>query len=195
MIPALVALAATAAVQADAPAPPGTELWRGARLGMTPAQVQAAFPKAHPVVDGESLLDDAKQLFILPGERLPTGDTATASFYFRGDSLIEVKLVADVPQGRTDANIGRAEAISNSLVSAYGKPTNCGPRQGLLAYECDWISRGLSITVSYMDVAGQSPLLETAIRGIVNPDAPVARALAPKPGTAASRATHEPSAR
>ena len=108
---------------------------------MTPAQVQAAFPAARPVIEGESLLDTAKELFILPGVRLPTGLPATMAFYFRGDSLNEVKLTADVPQGQTAANVRRAEALADALKRTYGKPVTCGARQSLLAFECDWISR------------------------------------------------------
>jgi hypothetical protein len=175
MIPLLVALAAAPAVQADVAATPGTPLWDRARVGMTPAQVQAAFPTARPVVNGESLLDNAKERFRLEGVRLPNGGRATASFYFRGDSLNEVKLVADVPSGQTQANVRRAVAIANALKPIYGKPTTCGPREGLLAFECDWVSHGLSVSVTYMDVAGESPLLETAIRGIVASDAQVPR--------------------
>jgi hypothetical protein len=97
------------------------------------------------------------------------------SFYFRGDSLNEVKLNADVPPGQTQANVRRAMAIANSLKPLFGKPTTCGTREGLLAFECDWVSHGLSVSVTYMDVAGQSPLLETAIRGIVASDAQIPR--------------------
>ncbi len=193
MIPALVALAATAAVQspaaiqtpaavpADAPAAVGTQIWDGARIGMTPEQVRRAFPAAKPVENGESLLDNAKELLKLSDVRLSTGDRATASFYFRGDSLNEIKFVADVPAGQTQANLKRAEAIANSLVPIFGKPSTCGPRQGLLAFECDWVHGGLSVSVTYMDVAGEAPLLETTIRGIVASDAQIPKQpLAPK---------------
>jgi hypothetical protein len=185
MIAVLVALAAAVpadarpvqadppVVQTEAAAQAGTPLCDGAKVGMTTAQVKAAFPRARSVVDGESLLDNAKERFRLTGVRLPTGERATVRFYFLGDSLNEVKLIADVPPGQTQANVRRAAAIANSLAPIYGKPSTCGPRQGLLAYECDWVSHGLSVSVTYMDVAGQSPLLETAIRGIVASDAQV----------------------
>jgi hypothetical protein len=194
MISLLAALAAVAAVQADAPPPPGTELWQGARVGMTPAQVQAAFPAARPVVEGESLLDNAKARLKLPGVRLPTGETATMNFYFRGDSLNEVKLIADVPPGRTADNVRRAQTIAGALTPRYGKPSTCGPREGLLAYECDWLDHGLSVSVTYMDVAGQSPLLETTIRAVVDSDSPAPHAFAPK-GASVDRARRDRSDR
>src|ERR1700740_986857 len=89
--PAAAAAPAPAQTGAEKPAKPGTPIWDGARIGMTPAQVQAAFPSAQPVVEGESLLDTAQELFVLPGVRLPTGLPATIAFFFRGDSLNEVK--------------------------------------------------------------------------------------------------------
>src|ERR1700740_2045781 len=88
---AAAAAPAPAAPGAETPARPGTPIWDGARIGMTPAQVQAAFPAAQPVDEGESLLDTAQELFVLPGVRLPTGLPATIAFFFRGDSLNEVK--------------------------------------------------------------------------------------------------------
>jgi hypothetical protein len=188
MIPVLIALAAAAsdpgpgpalaaatdpAVQsaAETPARPGTPLWDDALIGMTPDQVRATFPAARPVVDGESLLDTAKERFILPGVRLPTGLRATMTFFFRDDSLNEVKLNAAVPEGQTAANVRRAEALADALKRSFGKPVSCGPRQSLLAFECDWISRGLSVSITYMDVAGLSPMLETTVRGIVSTEA------------------------
>lgn len=209
MIPVLIALAAAAAAAgadpapapgsaptidpapaaAENPPPPGTPLWDGARIAMTPAQVHAAFPAAQPVAEGESLLDTAKELFVLPGVRLPTGLPATMTFYFRDDSLNEVKLEAIVPQGQTAANVHRAQALANALTRTYGKPVTCGPREGLLSFECDWISHGLSVSITYMDVAGQSPMLETTVRGIVGPETAVPpHGLTPNKGAPAARA-------
>ena len=87
------------------------------------------------------------------------------AFYFRGDGLNEVKLTADVPQGQTAANVRRAEALADALRRTYGKPVTCGARQSLLAFECDWISHGLSVSITYLDVAGLSPMLEITVRG------------------------------
>ena len=208
MIPVLIALAVAAAdpvpepvaatapasapAGAETPATPGTPLWDGALIGMTPAQVQAAFPAARPVAEGESLLDNAKELFVLSGVRLPTGGPATMAFYFRGDSLNEVKLSAVVPEGQTTANVHRAEALAEALKRSYGKPITCGTRQSLLAFECDWISRGLSVSITYLDVAGQSPMLETTVRGIVNTEATPPRGLSPNKGAPASRLGRTP---
>jgi hypothetical protein len=214
MIPVLIALAATAAITApepepvpaaataaasvpagaETPAAPGTTLWDGARVGMTPAQVQAAFPAARPVADGESLLDNAKELLVLSGLHLPTGLPAVMTFYFRGDSLNEVKLAAVVPEGQTAANVHRAEALAEALKQTYGKPITCGARESLLSFECDWIWRGLSVSITYMDVAGQSPMLETTVRGIVNTEATPPRGLSPNKGAPASRLGRVPAA-
>jgi hypothetical protein len=212
MIPVLIALIAAAADPAPAPesapapdhaaaaasisvpagaetsAQPGTPLWGDARIGMTPAQVQSAFPAARPVAAGESLLDTAKERLVLPRVRLPTGTPATMAFFFRDDSLNEVKLIADVPQGQTAANIRRAAALADALKRTYGKPVTCGKRESLLAFECDWISGGLSVSVTYMDVAGLSPMLETSVRGIVGTEAATPpQGFRPNKGAPASR--------
>jgi hypothetical protein len=216
MIPVLIALIAAAADPAPAPEPapdhaaaaasisvpagaetsaqPGTPLWGDARIGMTPAQVQSAFPAVRPVVAGESLLDTAKERLVLPRVRLPTGTPATMAFFFRDDSLNEVKLIADVPQGQTAANIRRAAALADALKRTYGKPVTCGTRESLLAFECDWISGGLSVSVTYMDVAGLSPMLETTVRGIVATEAAAPpQGFTPNRGAPAARRGHETS--
>lgn len=188
--PAAAAAAAPVPVAtgAETPARPGTPLWDDARIGMTPTQVQAAFPAARPVIEGELLLDTAKELFILPGVRLPTGLPATMAFYFRGEGLNEVKLTADVPQGQTAANVRRAEALANALRRSYGKPVTCGARQSLLAFECDWVTHGLSVSITYVDVAGLSPMLETTVRGIVSSEATTPpRGFEPNKGAPAAR--------
>lgn len=174
-----------------APAPAAVEIWRGARVGMSPAQVQALFPAAEVLSDGESLLDNAKARVRLAHVRIPSGDPGSAAFYFRSDALNEVRFVADVPSGRTEVNLRRAQAIADELSKTYGKPTTCGPRQGLLAFECDWLTDRLSVSVTYMDVAGQSPLLETAIRAVSDPYPASSRPTAPK-GSPADRKLRPP---
>jgi hypothetical protein len=183
---AVLALAAVDTAQ-DRPPPPGTELWNGAKVGMTPAQVQAIFPAAQVVHNGEALLDNAKQRLMLTGVRQPTGETATVGFYFRDESLNEVNIISNVPPGQTEANVKHAEAIAHYLAPRFGKPTTCGTREGLLAFECDWLKNGVSASVTYMDVAGQSPFLETAIRAIVDTDVTPSHAPAPKGSPAARR--------
>lgn len=170
MTQVLIALAAAAAAF-DAPAA-GLEIWRGAKVGMTPAEVRAAFPAVKPVADGEALLDNAKEKLRLDGVQLASGDRARARFFFRGEGLNEVKLLVEAPAGKTEANVKRAAAVADSLASAYGTPVACGARAGLLAYQCDWIAKGLSVSVTYLDVAGQSPLLDVTLRAIGASDAP-----------------------
>jgi len=186
--PAAAAAPARISAGAEVAAKPGTPLWDDARVGMTPDQVQATFPAARTVVDGESLLDTAKKLFSLRGVLLPTGLRATMGLYFRGDSLNEVKLDADVPEGQTAANVARAEALADALKRIYGQPVTCGRRESLLAFECDWISNGLSVSITYMDVSGLSPMLETTVRGIVTAEAaPPPRGFRPNKGAPAVR--------
>jgi hypothetical protein len=175
MIAALVALAVSAAPLAD-PGPHGLPIWRGAQVGMAPSDVRAVFPGVQPVSDGEALLDNAKERLRLDGVRLPGGEAASARFYFRGESLNEVRLLVDAPVGATAANVARARAVADRLAVEFGKPVACGPREGLLAYQCDWLSKGLSVSVTYMDVAGQSPLLDVTLRAVGGADAPPARA-------------------
>jgi hypothetical protein len=191
MIPILFALA-LAAAPADAP-PVGLEIWRGAKVGMTPQAVKTLFPAVRPVVDGESLLDNAKERLKLDGARLPTGDRASARFFFRDGGLNEVKLLVEAPPGKTAANVARAAAVSDSLTPVYGKPIACGAREGLLAYQCDWMNKGLSVSVTYMDVAGQSPLLDVTLRAIGPADAesphapPLPKSRAALPGDPVSK--------
>ena len=192
-IPAAAAVPPPVAAAAEAPAKPGTPLWDNARVGMTPDQLRAAMPGVRPVADGESLLDNAKELFILPGVRLPTGLTATMAFYFREDDLNEVKLEANVPAGQTATNVRSAEVLADALKQTYGKPITCGPRQSLLAFECDWIVNGLSVSITYMDIAGEAPMLETTVRGIVSSDATPPRGFTPKKGAPAVRPGPGPS--
>lgn len=129
---------------AAALADPALVLWQGARLGMTPAETQAAFPAARPT-PGRGADGVTEMSMPVEAARLP----ARARFLFRNDRLYAVSLVFEPPAGAT---INQARDLTGELRARYGEPYDCGPRRSSLSvqYFCNWRRDGLEIRLSYV---------------------------------------------
>ncbi len=172
---ALIAAAVLAAAP-SAPAvngPPTTaELWRGARINMTVAQVQALFPDGRPpapllvtlppvanaVVGGSAGWAVDEQVF---------GHPALATYYFSPTGLLEVVVsVKGLRLRHTRDNVGVARDIRAGLLRYYGRPTVCEDtaRRGLDRLDCRWATHQVQVGLSYVDYGGLGPNLDVAIR-------------------------------
>lgn len=150
-----------AAVATAAPPP---ELWRGARVGMTPSQVQEMFPTGRAAsglgVEGGGA----------PGWAMDEpvyGWPGTATFYFAGGRLTEVLVsLKDIKPSHTADNLKVARNLETALDGYYGKPAQCvdTSRGGMTRVDCGWSARGVRVGLSYQDLGGFSPTLDVAVR-------------------------------
>ena len=168
----LALLAAAAALAVPSPPPVAPELWRGARVGMTPAQVQALFPEgraaapvlltlppvANAVVGGSAAWAVDEAVF---------GRPALATYYFSPAGLLEVVVnVRGLRLRHTRDNVETARAIRTGLVAYYGQPKVCEDtaRRGLDRLDCRWVTPSVQVGLSYVDYGGLGPNLDVAIR-------------------------------
>ncbi len=156
--------AAPAKKPAAAPPPllVGPELWRGARIGMEPAEISARFPAAAPS-KGELLPDGARSELAL--DTTVGGALANAQFYFNANGL-ETIIVdrADVAPKKTEDNLAKAHRIVDELTAEYGEPTACTEQRQLAALTCTWIFGQSKAVLSYRDTGGWAPRLSLAYR-------------------------------
>lgn len=112
------------------------ELWNGAWLGMTPGEVQRAFPQA---AKGERTVDGGDMILRVPALRAG-GHDATAFLDFSGDHLhtVELLLSPDPPGGPIDT-----DEVKTQLSSKYGAPVDCAQGQE----RCEWHNGAVDITV------------------------------------------------
>ncbi len=117
------------------------ELWNGASLGMTPADVLKAFPKA---AQGERSIEGDDMILRVP-ELRAGGHDATAFFDFTGGGLntVELLLSPDRPGAAIDT-----EDVKTQLSSKYGPPVECDGRE-----RCEWRSGGVDITLIVAQLA------------------------------------------
>jgi hypothetical protein len=158
-----------AAAVSAAPPPPQPELWRGATVGMTLAQVQELFPTGHAVAGlgveggGTPGWAMAESVYGLPG---------TATFYFAGGTLREVLVsVTGVRPVHTADNLQVARNLEAALSGYYGKAAACvdSSARGLTRLDCDWSARGVRVGLSYQDLGGRTPTLDVAVRPVEPP--------------------------
>ena len=144
------------------PLPLGPELWHGARIGMSQADVATHFPAATPSA-GETLPNGAKSALSLSA---PLGGApATAQFYFDAHGLAAVIIDRrDVAAGKTDENLAKAHQVVDQLTSEYGKPANCSEQRRLAALTCIWTLGEAKAVASYRDVGGAAPTLTVSFR-------------------------------
>ena len=162
---------------AAAPAAPATqtlgpELWRGARVGMTPDQVHSLFPMArsaptslvtrppvaNAVVGGSAVWAVDEEVF---------GRSAYATYYFGSAGLLEVVVnVKGLRVRHTRDNFETARAIRSGLLQYYGRPTVCEDtaKRGLDRLDCRWATPLVQVGLSYVDYGGLSPNLDVAVR-------------------------------
>ena len=168
----MLALLAAAALAAAPPPPPTPELWRGARVGMTPAQVLALFPMAraapstlisrppvaNAVVGASAVWAVEEEVF---------GRPALATYYFAPTGLLEVVVnVKGLRVRRTLDNVETARGIRAGLIRYYGQPRVCEDtaQRGLDRLDCRWVTTSIQVGLSYVDYGGLSPNLDVAVR-------------------------------
>ncbi|HZL00366.1 MAG TPA: hypothetical protein VFC47_10740 [Caulobacteraceae bacterium] len=112
------------------------ELWNGARLGMTPAEVEATFPQA---AHGQWMVsgDDTR---LRVGALRAGGHDATAFFEFRGERLSAVEL--ELAPGAGGGPIDTA-GITRQMSAKYGPPTDCDQGEG----KCEWRAGEVDMTL------------------------------------------------
>jgi hypothetical protein len=181
LVLALATASATAATaQPDVPAKPapepprvlGPELWRGARLDMSEADIASRFPKATHS-KGEVLPSGAKSALILPTTL--GGAPANAQFYFQADGLVTIIIDRpDVVAHKTADNLAKAHKVADELTAEHGKPKSCSEQPKLADLTCIWVLGGAKAMLSYRDVGGAAPSLSVAYRKLndVKPWAP-----------------------
>jgi hypothetical protein len=162
----------------DTPPPPtiadpiiGLDLWRGAKVGMSEAEVQRLFPQATPPAQLTTLTGGQVDRLQLDAVDLQ-GRPATAHFYFAGPQLVAVELTASgFKPGQPTGNMALAQSIAAGYSATYGQGYDCGSKSlgDVGAYECKWLKGRLSIQLWYMDVAGQAPLFYIAYRQADDP--------------------------
>ncbi len=128
-LPLLVALLALPAAAAEpagassttgpkAPAPP-SEGWRGARFGMTPAQVLAVFPGEAKRIDPEVKLADGNRIAVgIDGWEME-GLSFDVRFVFGEGKLALVSLKAG---GKAFVDAATYERVRDALTKRWGKP-------------------------------------------------------------------------
>lgn len=153
---------------------PPPELWRGARVGMTAAQVKALFPEArnaapmlvtqppvaNAVTGGGAVWAVDEQVFGYP---------ALATYYFGPTGLLEVMVsVKGLRLRHTRDNVDTAREVRAGLLRYYGAPKVCldTNRRGLVRLDCRWVQRRVQVGLSYVDYGGLAPNLDVAVRAV-----------------------------
>ena len=174
LLVASVLAAAPTPLGATAPqaVPVSPELWRGARIGMTAAQVQALFPEgrapapvlitlppvANAVVGGAAGWAVDEKVF---------GHPALATYYFGPGGLLEVVVsVKGLRLRHTRDNVETARDIRTGLLRYYGRPRVCEDtaHRGLDRLDCRWVTPTVQVGLSYVDYGGLGPNLDVAVR-------------------------------
>jgi hypothetical protein len=157
--------AALAADQAD-----GVELWKGARLGMTPAQVQALFPSAITPTKPDHMRG-APELLAIEGVEF-AAQKASAEFYFRDEHLEVVLLRFNVAPG-DQSNLQKEKQIHDLLTQQYGAAYKCDNTDNLTAkiHTCDWYSNDVRIGFIYLEIPGNAVLNVAYRKGQPQPQA------------------------
>jgi hypothetical protein len=133
-------------------------LWKQAEVGMSPAQVQAAFPEARQARKFNALGDGSKELLQIDNIEVASG-RFEAQFFFMGDRLKQVTLHLSQP-GSAD----RTEILYDEIVVAmrakYGAVVEHDKTGGMMQTMSDtWMSGGTNISMYYNNIAGAPPLL------------------------------------
>ncbi|MCW1913769.1 hypothetical protein OJ996_09295 [Luteolibacter sp. GHJ8] len=98
------------------------ELWKGAKAGMSEAEVRTAIPGLkQPGKPGE-LATGTKEKLYLPDVKIE-GETFTAHFYFLGEKLDQVMLTLENKDRTVDAILPLFETLRTGFIKTHGKPT------------------------------------------------------------------------
>lgn len=131
------------------------ELWRSAVDGMTPAQIQRAFPEAAPPSKPSPLRDGSNNLLSLNNVQI-VGKPFVADFYFLEDRLVQVKLVAEV-SGVVNDSLLVFEDTARALRDKYGPELNKEMKRDVLGAtaSADWMTKEITIS-AYASVFSSS---------------------------------------
>jgi hypothetical protein len=166
-----IGLGVLAMVLAGAGAASAQELWRGARLGMSPAEVRGLFADAAPPPAVITLMGGETDDLVLKGVRLG-GVNMTARFFFRDGLLTTVQLApARRLLTRPEDNMRLAQDLRAELGQEFGAPFECGDKSyaGVAMFNCKWLKGPIVVRLWYMDVMGQSPNLRIGFRKADDP--------------------------
>jgi hypothetical protein len=141
---AIAAVMAVAMVSLLLPAQASAqELWRGARAGDTPAQVQAKFPKATEI---DYSPEERATLPTAPGRselRLEDIDVAErngkATFVFTDNRLISVIVSVETKDMSPGEAKDAFDDLAGLLSNKYGPPLSCGVLGGS-GSKCRWLA-------------------------------------------------------
>lgn len=170
----MLSLLIAAALAAAPPPPPlSPELWRGSRVGMTPAQVHALFPEGRPAAARLSTLPPVDNAVVGGAagwavDEEVFGHPALATYYFAPNGLLEVVVsVKGLRLRHTRDNVETARAIRTGLLRYYGRPKVCEDtaKRGLDRLDCRWVTPTVQVGLSYVDYGGLGPNLDVAVRG------------------------------
>lgn len=128
------------------------ELWQGARVGQSAAEISKIFPDAHPI---QPINPGSEYLRI--DNRSIGDDIARVTFILQSDALQTVILGFDAAEERSRAENRIATARLRDLLSLkYGPPFTCtgSPSDTVAAVRCGWVSGRIQITLNYFDVGG-----------------------------------------
>jgi hypothetical protein len=162
-----IAMTAQAEPKKPAPAPPpppplGPELWRGARIFMSQAEVAALFPTATGS-KGELLPNGARSGLTLATN--VAGAPVTAQFYFDANGLVSVIIDRpDVVAHRTDDNLVKAHRLIDAVSAQHGKPADCAEQPKVASLTCTWPLGETKAVVNYRDIGGANPTLSISYR-------------------------------
>lgn len=147
MFRTIVGLASIVAAFSTASAASAQELWRGATVGMSVAEVQQLLPTA-AAVSGDEIQGEVPLLRVQGFDLVRT--PFRADFYFAQDSLKTVILRPVAAQSAT-ASMMIAEDIIPQMTVKYGPPFDCEINRrsisSLTSTACKWLSNGTRIGV------------------------------------------------
>ena len=149
----LVAAAALIAAPASA-----QELWQDTEVGMTPDQIRRVHPNARPPAERSTLRNGATCELEIPDYEVG-GMAFRVCFYTRSSHLIQVMLSSEAP---TEPQF---QTMADLLRARYGREVstdteNCRPNRSLRLCSYGWLlPSGTNVSILYMDVGGQAPLL------------------------------------
>jgi hypothetical protein len=143
---AAVALLATAAGGAPAPAPGSA--WRGARWGMSVAEVLAAFPGEATRLDPEEKLSDGRVVAVGIERHVLAGQAFRVRFVFAAGKL---ELVSLRTPASTYAQPALFEEVQAQLAAALGTPDQQDRDDNFIDLrQARWLAPGLGVDVKYI---------------------------------------------
>lgn len=131
------------------------ELWRSAVYGMTPTEIQRAFPEAAPPSKAAPLRDGANNLLSLRNVQI-VGKPFDADFYFLQDRLVQINLVTEI-SGVVNDSLIVFEEVARVLRDKYGLELNKEIKRDVLGARAsaDWMTNEITIS-TYASVFSSS---------------------------------------